>query len=228
MFRFIPFLQYSSITRVFDRFLAWLQLGHAGAGSFVWAIILVCVSVEVTLFATDFVLWDGPNLRSLAYQYGGFWAGLLGDWRPNYSAQPWLMFITYSFLHGGFEHLIGNMIMVYILGRQLRVVSGQGGVIVCYVVATLGGALGFVFLHHSPLPMVGASGAVFGLAGGLLADDWMAHRRAGVWPWPVIRMLLFLTVLNAAMSVWFEGQLAWGAHVGGAIAGWLIVMTLQR
>lgn len=210
------------------RLRTWLQLGHAGAGVFIWGMIWLCCAIELALWAADLGLWAGPQLRGLAYQYGGFWPGLLDDWRPNYPVQPWLMFVTYSLLHGGFEHIFGNMIMLYILGRQLRAVMGQGGVMLCYVTAVLGGALGFAVLNHSPFPMVGASGAIFGLAGALLADDWNERRQSGRRLWPVLRMVLLLAVMNLVLWVWLDGRLAWEAHFGGFLAGWAAAVLVLR
>jgi membrane associated rhomboid family serine protease len=81
------------------------------------SLIAVCTVIEATLLAADFGLVGIPRLRELAYQYGGFWVGLLGTWQPNYPSQPYLMFGTYAFLHGGPLHLLVNMLTLYSLGR---------------------------------------------------------------------------------------------------------------
>lgn len=204
----------ASLNQAALRLQTWLQLGHAGAGRLLWAFIFLCVVIELTLLLL-------PGLRMPIYGLGAFWADLLKGGRPVYAAQPATMFVTYSVLHGGFEHLMGNMVMLYILGRQLRAVMGQGAMVLCFGAGVLGGAAGFALLNTSHLPMVGASGAVFGLAGALLAGEWWAFRRVGRVAWHVMRMMLLLLVLNVLLFVWFDGQLAWEAHLGGAIAGGL-------
>ena len=67
----------------------------------VLVLFLACLLPEIVLSGADYGLWGDPGWRLWAWQHGGFWTGLLGNWRPNYAAQPWLMFLTYGFLHGG-------------------------------------------------------------------------------------------------------------------------------
>src|SRR6056297_4257786 len=89
------------------------------------AILAICVAVEAALQGADFGLWGSPRWRGLAYQNGGFWRGLLDNWRPNYAGQPVLMFATYGFLHGGAMHLLVNMITLVSLGRLVVERVGQ-------------------------------------------------------------------------------------------------------
>ena len=81
------------------------------------ALIGVCTAIEAFLLAADLGLIAPASLRSLAYQYAGFWVGLLGTWKPNYTLQPYAMFVTYAFLHGGVIHLAINMATLLSLGR---------------------------------------------------------------------------------------------------------------
>ena len=64
-------------------------------------ILLICIVIEMVLQGADYGFWGSPRWRGLAYQYGGFWRGLLGNWQPNYTSQPVMMFASYGFLHGG-------------------------------------------------------------------------------------------------------------------------------
>ena len=70
------------------------------------AVIVICCVVEAVLQLADWNILGPIRLRSLAYEYGGFWVGLLQSWTPNYSSQPYVMFLTYGFLHGGFCTLL--------------------------------------------------------------------------------------------------------------------------
>ena len=88
-------------------------------------ILGVCTLVEAVLQGTDFGLWGSPRWRGLAYQNGGFWRGLLDNWRPNYAVQPAAMFASYGFLHGGFFHLAVNMITLASLGPPVIERVGQ-------------------------------------------------------------------------------------------------------
>ena len=183
-----------------------------------------CIVVELVLQAADFGLIGSPLWRSLAYQNGAFWPGLLRGWQANYSAQPVLMFVTYAFLHGGFGHLAGNMLALLALGRIAAAHIGQRAFAVVYTVSALGGAATFGVLAQSPQPMVGASGALFGLAGAWLNWDYVAHRRL----WRLIRGAGFLAGLNVVLWFLLDGALAWQAHLGGFLAGWITVALLKR
>lgn len=192
------------------------------AGGLVWGLMLSAIAIELILVAADAGWIGSTRWRGLAYQYGAFWPGLLDDWRPSYPLQPWVMFVSYAFLHGDLTHLIGNMITLFALGRLVHEAAGTAGVAVVYGVSMLGGAVFFSVLSDGPTPMVGASGALFGLAGALLTWEWGLRRAEGAGLWPVIRIALFLVLINIVMWVWLEGRLAWQAHFGGAVAGWFV------
>jgi len=181
-------------------------------------VVLACIAVEAALLGADAGLWGSPRWRPLAYQYGGFWAGLLRDWQPNYAAQPVAMFLTYSLLHAGPGHLAGNMIGLASLGDLAVARLGARGFMALYAMSAAGGALAFALLTASSAPMIGASGAIFGLAGAWTIWDRRARRGAGqrdrsLW------LMLGLVALNAGMWWIQDGQLAWEAHLGGYIVG---------
>jgi len=183
---------------------------------------------ELVLVAADFGLIGTGYWRSLAYQNGAFWAGLLHNWRPNYIAQPYTMFITYAFLHSGMLHLVTNLVILQGLGTAVWRRSGNIGFLVQYFAAILGGALVFGLLSNSPRPMVGASGGLFGLVGVWLYLNLIERRAKGRPVWPVFGMIAGLVVLNALSWVLQSGTLAWETHLGGFIAGWASAMVVQR
>lgn len=187
------------------------------------ALIVLCSGMELVLLAADFGLIGSPRWRSLAIQNGAFWAGLLRDWQPNYTGQPWLMFGTYAFLHVGTMHLLGNMVALAWLGPALQDRLGPWGFCLLWLTAASGGALGFAALSTAPAPMVGASGVVFGLLGAIVALDY--HDRGDLRA--VIGMTVALIVLNALMFVMERGTLAWETHLGGYLAGILFIVVLS-
>ncbi len=201
----------------------------------VWLLMGLTCLPEIVLMLADAHLVGTPRWRPLAYQYGAFWAGLLRDWRPNYAAQPVTMFFTYMFLHAGLGHLAGNMIVLGWLGRTLQTSIGTLRFMAIYVLSGLGAAAVFGIMTTSASPMVGASGALFGLAGAWVIGDWRQESRpiaeGGVGPraafvW-LIQMTAFLILLNVATWVLQNGQLAWQAHLGGGVTGVVLAFLLR-
>jgi rhomboid protease GluP len=191
------------------------------------AIVGVCTSVEVVLLAADLGLFHAPRLRTLAYQNGGFWVGLLGNWQPNYAAQPYLMFLTYAFLHGGPIHLGVNMLTLYSLGRLVISRVGQGRFLLLFAISALGGALGFAALSSVLRPMVGASGALFGLVGAWIAWDYIDRFNFSEPLLPVLRPILLLIVLNVVLYYAMGGHLAWETHLGGFVTGFFAAFLID-
>jgi rhomboid protease GluP len=207
--------------------------GHPAQGGLrLWAPILaligLCTVIEGALWAADLGLWGPVRLRQLAYEYGGFWPGLLAGWTPNYPAQPVAMFLTYAMLHGGPGHLVANMITLAVLGREVALRAGGGGFLLVYVASALGGAGGYGLLAETAQPMVGASGALFGLAGCLLAWAYADRPRGMAGLWRVLRVALLLVAVNLAMYWALEGQLAWQTHLGGFVTGWVAAAFFGR
>lgn len=189
-----------------------------------WALIALCCVVELTLLAGDLELIPDPRLRQKVYEFAGFWPGLLIGWQPNYAAQPWLMFFTYGFLHGGPGHLCANMLTLWVLGRQVLEHVGARGFAVLYVGSILGGALGYAWLAQTPQPMVGASGALFGLAGALLSWAWRDRIANQTRPGALVQVALYLLAINLVMYWVLDGHLAWQTHLLGFVTG----VTLAR
>jgi len=167
-------------------------------------------------------------LRLRAYEYGGFWVGLLRNWRPNYPLQPYVMFFTYGWLHGGVVHLAVNMFTLFALGRPIVHRIGQFRFLVLYLFSMIGGGAGFALLSSSIQPMVGASGALFGLAGAIVAWDYADRYAARMQLWPVARLVVLLVVMNAVLWWAMNGQLAWQTHLGGFVTGGVLALTLER
>ncbi len=190
------------------------------------ALIALNVLVEFVLLLSDFGVIE-PRLRGLAYQYGGFWTGLLDNWQPNYAVQPYAMFATYSFLHAGIAHLLVNMLTLYSFGVLIVSRIGQWRFLALYAASALGGAAGFGILSSAPIPMVGASGALFGLAGAWMAWNYVDRYTASVELWPVFRAALVLVVLNVVLYWAMSGRLAWETHLGGFVVGWIFAFLID-
>lgn len=185
----------------------------------VWVLAILCAVPELALLGADWGLWGSAWWRPLAYTQGAFWAGLLYGWTPNFALQPVTMFASYAWLHAGPGHLAGNLAALVWLGPQVVARRGAAGFLLVWGVSVLGGAVAFGLLTDSPAPMVGASGALFGLAAEWVVADL---RRTSGWQARALRGLSLVTVLvalNAAVWALQGGHLAWETHLGGFLAG---------
>jgi membrane associated rhomboid family serine protease len=181
--------------------------------------------VEIVLLLADSGLVrgliGGADLRQFALVYGAFWRGLLLAWEPAFPGQSVTMFLTYAALHGGLMHLVGNMVVVLALGRVAVARLGQGGFLLLYALSSIGGAAGFAALSDSLSPMVGASGAVFGLIGAWQFWEFQSRRAVGAPLGQIGRTIAALVLVNVVMWWFLDGFLAWEAHLGGFVTGWL-------
>ena len=193
-----------------------------------YSLMTVCILIEFILILSDLGWVDPAHLRQTAYDYGAFWPGLLGNWKPNYAAQPYVMFLTYAFLHGGPVHLAVNMITLWSLGRAVLSQAGQGGFILLYFGTSLCGAAAFALLGPGLNPMVGASGSLFGLLGALLAWEYVDRRSEGEGLWSLARVVAILVFLNLLLWWAMRGQLAWETHLGGFLGGWIGALLIDR
>lgn len=192
------------------------------------AILILCLLPELALTGADWGLWGEPRWRIRTIQYAGFWSGLLDNWRPNYPLQQWTMFFTYGFLHAGVLHFLVNMMTLCSLGPPLVRRFGQGGFLLLYTGSILGGALGFALLSSQLQPMVGASGALFGLAGAHLALHYRARSDNHDTLAPVLKAMAGLVLLNLVLWWAMSGQLAWETHLGGFLTGWGLALWLDH
>ncbi len=140
---------------------------------------------------------------------------------------------TSMFLHGGWMHLLGNMLFLWIFGNNIEDVVGHGRFIVLYLFWGAVAALFHAAINiGSNIPTLGASGAIAGVLGSY----------AVLFPHARVRVLLFtfiITVISVPavvmLGIWFVFQLlmpqpgvATWAHVGGFIAGLLTITVMGK
>lgn len=195
---------------------------------FLYAIVTFCCVIEGILTLSDQGAVVPAHLRPVFYFNGAFWPGLLDNWKPNYGAQPYTMFVTHGFLHTGLIHLTVNMITLLALGLPVLRQVGQSSFILLYAASTLGGGLGFALLADNLQPMVGASGALFGLLGAILAWEFKGSREDREALRDFAKTVLFLLALNLLYWWAMDGQLAWEAHLGGFLIGWIAALFINR
>ena len=131
------------------------------------------------------------------------------------------------FLHSGFIHLALNMLSLYFLGSFVEQAFGKSRFLALYLCSGLAGGIAYLYFGAFDTPAVGASGAIFGLLGGVFG--YSVRRGTFSWQNPLIRQLLILTALNLyiGFSVPNISNTAHiGGLVGGAAFGWLTAPTV--
>ncbi len=130
--------------------------------------------------------------------------------------------ITHMFLHGGWMHLIGNMLFLYIFGDNLEDLMGHIGFAVFYLLGGLGAAFGQMMADPgSSIPMVGASGAIAAVMGGYLL--MFPRARIDVLVLLVVFIKIFTIPAWLMLGLWFALQLVSGLQMdvlGGGVAYW--------
>ena len=137
---------------------------------------------------------------------------------PAVAAGEWWRIFSPVLLHGSFMHLLFNMWALWVLGPQIeRAVGGSAFLGLYFAAAGMGGVA--YFYSGSMSPAVGASGAIFGLFGVWLA--WALRRRNTAAGRAMLNQIGFLLLINAALPFLVPG-IAWQAHLGGLIMGFVI------
>lgn len=166
--------------------------------------------------------------------------GLIGAATPGeaYDKLPVpekMTLITHMFLHGSILHLGGNMLFLWVFGDNIEDAVGHFRFLVFYLLCGIAGGLAHTFmLPDSNIPLIGASGAISGIIGAYL----MLHPRVQVWVLVLGRIPL---PINAGLAIiaWFLFQIyqvwaitetgtAWWAHIGGFVAGIILILVMRR
>ena len=144
-------------------------------------------------------------------------------------------YITYAFLHGDIWHLGGNMLFLWVFGDNVEDALGHVRYLIFYLACAAAGAwLHGILAPESQAPLIGASGAIAGIVAAYL----MLHPRVKIWVLALGRIPLRLPAW-IVLALWIafqfsmialmpEDQVSWAAHVGGILAGAVLVLILRR
>ena len=192
---------------------------------------LALIAINVAVFAWQLTLPFADEGRFI-HRFGLIAARLIGG-APGVAdaAPPWLTLLTSAFVHGGVLHLLGNMLFLWIFGGNVEEALGIVRFLLFYLLcAALAGVTQALVAPRSPVPMIGASGAI----AGVLAAYWALYPGAmvRVFLWVVVLVRTFLVPASWWILFWLAGQIwsawvtppgrpgvAWYAHLGGFFGG---------
>jgi membrane associated rhomboid family serine protease len=202
------------------------------------AFIVMCVLVF--LWQLSFGAQGGQRI---VYALGVVPASLLGQGQLPAELSlvpPWMTVFTSMFMHGGWMHLIGNMLYLWIFGDNVEDSMGHGRFVVFYLLCGIAAVLAQALPDpSSTIPMVGASGAISGVLGAYLL--LYPHARVLVAiplgfllhtmriPAGLVLVLWFgLQLFSSAMAQPGQGGVAFRAHIGGFIAGMIMILLFKQ
>jgi len=189
------------------------------------------IAINVLVFVWQ--LAQGPYLKRILYLYGVVPIrysdpGISGEFTFLQQLVP---FLSYMFLHGGFLHLLGNIWFLYIFGDNVEDKLGPSRFFAFYILSGMAAALIHLATNwHSPLPTIGASGAIAGVMGAyfLLFPRSRVLTMVPIFFFPLFFELPAVFFLGywaliqfffASLSHGQAGGVAYQAHIGGFIFG---------
>ena len=182
------------------------------------------------------------HAETFVFQYGAIPALLFGEADLPRSIAVGIpaygTLLTSMFMHGGWMHLIGNMLYLWIFGNNIEDVMGHARFVVFYMTCGVLAALSHAITDPtSTIPMVGASGAISGVLGAyillfprahvlvFMPGIGMMHVAAGV----VLGLWFVMQLLSGGMSISGPGGgVAFFAHIGGFVAGMVLIRFFKR
>ncbi len=189
--------------------LGFLRPQRNAYGLQVLIAVNILVFVAMVLSGLGFVSFDSSDLLAWGANY-----------RPALHGPGYVRLLTSEFVHAGLMHLANNLYGLLFAGMFLLPITGNAGLIFCYLLAGLGGSVASAYMHPATIS-VGASGAIFGLYGFLLVHLLLGNKKlveARRSLLPIAGIFVALNLLLGAASQGIDNA----AHVGGLAAGVLL------
>jgi membrane associated rhomboid family serine protease len=209
-----PYVNYVIIGLNILVFLLFQQLGSNEAFDYAYALVPKEITTGVDVIGVQ-------QITNSAGQ-------VLGQINHQDTPLPvYFNFFSSMFMHGGFGHIFGNMLFLWIFGDNIENLIGHFRYAIFYIICGIAAALGQIVMGpDSIIPMLGASGAISGVLGGYML----------LFPTKKVRALIFRIVTTVpayvALGLWIGyqivlgfltpsdgGGVAYAAHIGGFIAG---------
>ena len=190
--------------------------------------ILAITAIEILLLVL------GQGYRQSAVFYFSFAPlDLTRPYKEVFFLQKYLMFISYGFIHSNVIHLFINVIALYLLGNILKKLGKDNLTFSILFFSTLGGAsFYYLFEPTSPLPLVGANCASFGLLAFVLSEELIKRLRRNRSVNQMVYVLLtfiFAHVLYFyAFSAILPVSIIWQGHLGAFLVGTFIALVCQK
>ena len=176
----------------------------------------------------------GLEWRSAAFLFLAFFPLDFGaPYKELFFAQNFVMFFSYSFLHGNFFHMIINVAIFFALGKQIEKQLGTINLMFIFLSTSIAGAAAYQILSSgSSVPMVGASGGVFGFFGFIKGKELIYRIRHNLTILPFLNLIFGLIILHIILVLLFPTiipfQIGWQGHLGGFVSGLILASLIRK
>ena len=154
-------------------------------------------------------------------------------YKELFFGQNFIMFFSYSFLHGNFFHMVINVAIFFALGKQIEEQFGSINLALIFISTAIAGAVAYqLFASGNTVPMVGASGSVLGFFGFLKGKEllYCISNRLSILPF--VNLVFGLVVLHIILILLYPTiisfQIAWHGHFGGFVFGLVLSGVIKR
>ena len=190
--------------------------------------ILVITAIEISLLVL------GPSYKQSAIFYFSFAPlDLTRPYNEVFFFQKYLMFISYGFIHSNVIHLLINVIALFLLGKILRSLGKDNLTFLILFLSILGGAtFYYLFKPNSPVPLIGANCASFGLLAFVLSEELikrLRRKRSVTQMVYVLLIFIFAHILYFyAFSAIMPVSIIWQGHLGAFLVGAAVALVSQK
>jgi len=188
--------------------------------------VLAIIIANIMLYIAVLVSGEGRYPWGAGEILGDRFTYYLGLIPYYFTERPWTIF-TSMFIHAGFLHILGNMLILFFFGSFLSRLVGSGRFLLVYFIGGLAGNALYLLLGDSLSIAVGASGAVYAIAGALVV--LVPRVRVLLWfffPMPLWVVVLVFFVLWSIPGLFPD--IAWQAHIGGLAVGLIAGYFFRR
>jgi len=199
---------------------------------------LIAVNIFIWLITATPAVMNAEQANVVFYSYG-FVPAVVNDLvvlPADFTSIPEpASYVTYAFLHADFMHVAGNMLFLWVFGDNVEDAMGHIKFLAFYLLCAAAGALAHkLAVPGSEAPLIGASGA----AAGVIAAYLLLHPRVRIWVLAFGRIPLKLSAMWV-IGAWIafqlfnffavaDSQVSWAAHLGGILAGGVLVLFMRR
>lgn len=190
------------------------------------------IALNIAVFVYQLQLIQNNQFDTFLIEYGAIPAEIT-------SGGNWHTLLTSMFLHGGWMHIIGNMLFLWVFADNIEATVGSGRFIIFYLLGGLAAHAAHIFFHFdSAIPTVGASGAIAAVMGAYLV----------MFPTSRVKLLIFIFSFRVPalifLGIWIfqqftagmasfselaeEAGVAWWAHIGGFVFGVIVGFTFRK